>query len=325
MADNLMTEATQLYVQGLEEKLLFAESSLQTVERSLREKEQEVRTIKVELLNNQKAHACEIDEITSRHNDELKTQRTELQNNQKAHANEIYEIMSRHNDELKELRAEGEKGWTLANHMMRTLQKSKQLMKSREELVVAQAAKLNQVEKEVTEFKESVVKKVANLVLGIGKAANVTAGPMQMEHGNWKALEHCQEVLEQQSSSLNLLSTIASHGVQRNNSLRFNEDEEGHLVSATLCQCLPDLPDTPEPREVTLTLVKDEDSWSPHWSAWQFDDKCKTLILSNGTSIECGEGGSKARTRLKDLNMEVWEEEVEEVACQSCESFDDKH
>ena len=38
---------------------------------------------------------------------------------------------------------------------MGTLQKSKELMKSREELVVAQAAKLKEVEKEVTECKGS--------------------------------------------------------------------------------------------------------------------------------------------------------------------------
>ena len=30
------------------------------------------------------------------------------------------------------------------------------------------------------------------------------------------------------------------------------------------------------------------------------------------------EGGTKTRKRLKDLNSEIWEEEVEEVACQSC-------
>ena len=136
MADDLMTEAAKLHLQRLEEKLLLAETSLktaenslQTVESSLREKEQEVRTMKIELEDNQKAHANEIDEIKSRH------------------ASEVDEIKSRHNDEVKELRAEDEKSWTLVNHMMRALQKSKELMKSTEELVVAQAAKLKEVEK----------------------------------------------------------------------------------------------------------------------------------------------------------------------------------
>ena len=205
-----MTDSAQLYVQRLEEKLLFAktslisaESSLQAVESSLREKEQEIQSIKTELQNNQKSHASEIDEIKSRHNDELKT-----------------------------LREEGEKSWTLVNHLMRTLKKSKELMKSREELVVAQATKLKQVEKEVAECKENVVTKVANLVLGVSKAQNVTAGLMQMEQGNWEVLGHCREVLDKQASSLNLLSTIASYGVTRNNSLHFSEDEEGNLFYA---------------------------------------------------------------------------------------------
>ena len=116
-------------------------------------------------------------------------------------------------------------------------------------------------------------------------------------------------MIEKQSSSLELLSTIAGHGVTRNNSLRFTEDKDGNLVSAKLCQCIPDPPDTPEPSEVTLTLVKDEDSWAPEWSTWQYD-KCKTIALWNGTNLDCGEGGTKTRRRLKDLNLEVLEEEV---------------
>ena len=62
------------------------------------------------------------------------------------------------------------------------------------------------------------------------------------------------------------------------------------------------------------------DKWSTQWSAWKYDN-CETMILSNGTSIECGEGGRKTRMRL---NMEVWLEEVEEVACQHCSCFNYK-
>merc|ERR1712066_751707 len=100
------------------------------------------------------------------------------------------------------------------------------------------------------------------------------------------------------------------------------QDKEGRLVSATLCQCLPDPPKSPDLTEVTLSLVKDDNDWSPHWSAWQYD-KCNTITLTNGTRVECGEGGSKTRKRLKDLNMEVWEEEVEKVACPSCETYNE--
>jgi len=216
----------------------------------------------------------------------------------------------------------------------------------------AMADSLNSQQEEISELKavlqeeDSVKILLSNITTEMDALNEVT----QATEGNQEVLGKCQELLRKQSSGLNILrtlashtvtrkdslrydgqllspelhplSTIASHGVQRNNSLRFSEDEEGHLVSATLCQCLPDPPDTPEPTEVTLTLVKDEDSWSPQWSAWEYD-KCKTITLTNGTSIDCGEGGTKTRKRLKDLNMDVWEEEVEEVACQSCESFDD--
>ena len=82
LADNLMTETTQLYVQRLEEKLHFAEK--------------EVQTMKTELENNQKAHANEIDEIKSRH------------------ASEKDETKSRHNGDLKELREDGEKSWMVS-------------------------------------------------------------------------------------------------------------------------------------------------------------------------------------------------------------------
>merc|ERR1719239_566622 len=188
--------------------------------------------------------------------------------------------------------------------MMKALKKSKELMKSREELVMAQAAKLKQVEKEVTDYKEFVATNMANLITGSSKAVNISAGIAPEDEGNGEVLGQYQEVIEKQSSSIELLTTIASHGVAKNNSLRFSEDEEGHLVSANLCQCCYN------------------NDWSTHWSAWQYDNwLCETITLTNGTSIECGEGGTKTRRRVKDVNLEVWKEEVEEIACQSCEDF----
>ena len=145
---------------------------------------------------------------------------------------ELQAMKDNHASEMDERRAEGEKSWTLVNHLMRTLKKSNDLMMAREELVVAQAAKLKQVEKEVADYKEYVATKVANLLTGSSKAVDFPE-----DEGNWEVLGKCQEVIEKQSSSIELLSTIASHGVEKNNSLRFSEDEEGHLVSANLCQC----------------------------------------------------------------------------------------
>ena len=242
-----MTESAQLYVQRLEEKLLLAETSV-------REKEDKVQN---------------------------------LENTQKAQAIEIEEMKSSHKKEVKTLRTEGDKSWILIRHMMRTLKKSKELMKAKERLVVVQGAKLKQVEKEVTDCKENIVTKVATMMLGIGKAANVTAAIMRTEKGNWEVLSQCQAVLQKQTSNLNILGTIASYGARRNNSLRYSEDEEGNLAFAKFCQCLPDPPDFPELTEVTLALVRDDMSWSPQWSAWKFD-KCRTITLTNGTRIECG-------------------------------------
>jgi len=154
----------------------------------------------------------------------------------------------------------------------------------------------------VTEYKENVMTKVVNLVLGTSKAANVTAGLMQKEQGNWEVLDHYQQVVEQQANSLDLLTTIASYVVGKNNSLDFTADVDGHLVSAKLCQCCFN------------------NNWTTHWSSWQYDN-CEAIDLTNGTIVECGEEGRKTRKRLKDVNLEVWEEEVEEVVCQTCESF----
>ena len=55
--------------------------------------------------------------------------------------------------------------------MMRTFRKSKELMKAREGLVVAQAAKLKQVEKEMEEYKENFASNLAKLMTGSTKFA----------------------------------------------------------------------------------------------------------------------------------------------------------
>ena len=68
-------------------------------------------------------------------------------------------------------------------------------------------------------------------------------------------------------------------------------------------------------KDTTMTL---------EWSAWQFDDKCEEIGLSNGSSVECGhsgEGGKKTRTRNQILDGEVLRMEVEEIACPSCADF----
>ena len=71
---------------------------------------------------------------------------------------------------------------------------------------------------------------MANLLIGSSKTVNIPSGIVPEDEGSWEVLGQCRKVIEKQSSSLELLSTIAGHGVTRNNSLRLSEDEEGHLV-----------------------------------------------------------------------------------------------
>jgi len=458
--ENLLIEAVRLLqidnIQTLEEKLHLAESAL-------KEKEEEVQIIKVELENTQKAHALAMEEAMSTHQGEIQALRSELESAQtfhaeeivemrltnqnkilameresekiqKAHALEIEETQSRqkkeidtmkmeledikqahalqinetrsaHSEEMKQteslLEEKLQKSWILSTFMMKVLKKSEVLMKSREELILTQAVRLkeeanltiecmeegeeslriiNESQKviqsqretiedlkkvvieesslnttyheikeanllktncdippfltaitkalttqqlEIEELKAAVAgeNNVAELLTGINKEVTGRTRIEQAEAGNWEGLTRCQEVLQEQSSSLDLLKTLASYGVTRNNSLRYKEDEEGRLVSTGFCQCIPDLPELPESSKVSLTVTKDKDNWSPQWSVWEYDN-CKKVDLHDGTSIECGEG-SKSRRRLKDLNAEVWEEEVEEVACQfrNCECF----
>jgi len=186
---------------------------------------------------------------------------------------------------------------------------------------------LSTQEKEIELLKQTVASQanVVDLLTGISKgvvqgAAIVSGG----EARNWEVLEQCQDVLEKQSSGLDMLKTLASERVTRDNSLRFRQDRDGHIVSASFCQCIPD-PSYPQRTgsEVSLNLVATRedlttwmgtpDTWSPMWSAWQSKD-CDLVTLSNGTKIWRGEGGW-SRKRLKDLSARSWEEEVEEVAC----------
>merc|ERR1712004_782612 len=133
-------------------------------------------------------------------------------------------------------------------------------------------------------------------------------------HGNWGILEKCQDVLEKQSSSLDLLRTLASERVTRDNSLRFKQNGEGQIIAADFCQCIPEPPKLSSPNlAVSLSLAKVNDEWSATWSAWEYWN-CERKTMGNGATIDYGYG-SKTRRRLKALDDEIWEEDVEEVSC----------
>merc|ERR1712012_1377728 len=134
--------------------------------------------------------------------------------------------------------------------------------------------------------------------------------------GNWGILEECQDVLEKQSSSLDLLRTLASERVTRDNSLRFKQNGEGQIIAADFCQCIPEPPKLSSPNlAVSLFLARVNHQWSPVWaaSAWEYNN-CERKTMDNGATIDYGYG-SKTRRRLKALDDEIWEEDVEEVSC----------
>ena len=131
---------------------------------------------------------------------------------------------------------------------------------------------------------------------------------------NQGVLGKCQGLLKKQASGLNILRTLASHVVTRQDSLRYEEDVDGQILSAELRQY------SPEPcvnQTASVTLIRGEDTISLQWSSWQ---GCEGLRLPNGTNVECGEG-TKVRRRLKD---KTWDEEVEEEACPACPQFPDQ-
>ena len=120
---------------------------------------------------------------------------------------------------------------------------------------------------------------------------------------------------QKQSSGLDMLRTLASllRSLQtRENSFWFEEDDNGQLHSAELCQCIPEpLVD----KTLTLTLVRKNYIISAHLSSGKFDKcDCEGIHLPNGTSLECGEGMKEHRS-LKDINSNKWDEEVENSLC----------
>jgi len=175
---------------------------------------------------------------------------------------------------------------------------------------------LSTQQEEIQNLKKAVSKgnTVVDLLAGINNATNRGAEIVTAVHGNWEILEECQDVLEKQSLSLDLLRTLASERVTRDNSLRFKQNGEGQIIAADFCQCIPEPPKLLSPNlAVSLSLAKVNDAWSATWSAWEYN-YCERKSIDNGDTIDYGYG-SKTRRRLKALDDEIWEEDVEEVPC----------
>jgi len=177
---------------------------------------------------------------------------------------------------------------------------------------------LSTQQEEIQNLKKAVSSEnnVADLLAGINNATHRGAEIVAAVQGNWGILEECQGVLEKQSYSLDLLRTLASERVTRDNSLSFKQNGDGQIIAADFCQCIPEPPKLSLPNlAVSLSLAKVDDVWSATtmWSAWEYNN-CKRKTMGHGVIIDFG-SGSKTRRRLKSVDDDVWEEEVEEVSC----------
>jgi len=302
--------------------------------------------------------------------------------------------------ELEKKQEEMGKSWTLVSYMMKVMSSSREMMKSKEELVVTQAAKIKEMEKQVTDFsqttegtvrmmntshrvieaQERTIDELRRIVTEDSKLtdtyrelaavdliktncdippylsamadslnsqqeeiselkavlqeedsvkillSNITTEMdalnevTQATEGNQEVLGKCQELLRKQSSGLNILRTLASHTVTRKDSLRYEEDDDGQLLSAELRRQY-NLEHPVNQTAVSITLIRGEDTISLQWSSWQ---GCRGIRLPNGTNLECGES-TQVRRRLKNINLNnTWDEEVEEEPCPTCPQFADQ-
>ena len=181
---------------------------------------------------------------------------------------------------------------------------------------------LNSQQEEISELKAVLQEEegVKTLLSSIATEMSNFSKVLDTSEENWDVLVQSQRLLQKQSEGLHILRTLASHAVTRSTSLQYEEDDAGQILSAELCQCIPK---PPVNQTVTLTLVRDEDSISSQWSSWQYD-KCQGIHLSNGTILaDCGEG-TRERRRLKDINSNKWDEEVEKEQCPMCPQFPDQ-
>merc|ERR1712061_456480 len=176
---------------------------------------------------------------------------------------------------------------------------------------------LSTQQEEIENLKEAIAGEntVVDILVKINNTATRGAEIVHTEQGNWGILEQFQDVLEKQSSSLDLLRTLASERVTRDNSLRFKQDADGHIVAADFCQCIPDPPELSSPNleSVSLSLTLINNTWSPMWTTWEYNN-CERKTSSNGDGVDIG-NGHKTRRRLKALDAESWEEDVEEIPC----------
>eukprot|EP00092_Neocalanus_flemingeri_P087846 GFUD01110919.1.p1 GENE.GFUD01110919.1~~GFUD01110919.1.p1 ORF type:complete len:650 (-),score=161.53 GFUD01110919.1:50-1999(-) len=163
-----------------------------------------------------------------------------------------------------------------------------------------------------------------------------------------------QELVQKQSKSILMLRKLISYTVNSTSALRYQKDEEGTLLSAITCACIPDPPhgsglrpakityECTESRnksydlncvEGTCTIIEwpeceeeitedesnDEPSTRDHEEAtWKFVNCDKVYIAYLNKSVNCGIGGSTVGLWKTRVGQGVFNQEVS-VPCIECE------
>jgi len=98
------------------------------------------------------------------------------------------------------------------------------------------AESLSSQQEEISELKAVLQEEdsVKILLSNITTEMDALNEVIQVTDMNQEVLGKCQELLKKQASGLNILRTLASHVVTKNDSLRYEEDDDGQILSAEL-------------------------------------------------------------------------------------------
>jgi len=127
---------------------------------------------------------------------------------------------------------------------------------------------------------------------------------------NWDILGNYQKVIEKQSKNIQQLSSIASYASEVTAAFRYLEDGSGNLVSASSCQCIPKFEDD---NIISVVLESQGQKVFSTWTPWEYQN-CFQREISDNVTVDCGLG-SKRRTRVVNVDSDLWEEETETEGC----------
>eukprot|EP00092_Neocalanus_flemingeri_P017051 GFUD01018439.1.p1 GENE.GFUD01018439.1~~GFUD01018439.1.p1 ORF type:complete len:695 (-),score=178.49 GFUD01018439.1:95-2092(-) len=157
-------------------------------------------------------------------------------------------------------------------------------------------------------------------------------------------------LIVKQSESISLLRAIMSYTVNSTSALRYEETEDGTLLSASTCACIPDPPtsgltpaqityecaearhksynlncvkgtctneDWPECDEEITEMVINDVRADHEEVIWQFFNCHEVFIMYLNKTVNCGMGGSKVGLMNKIVGQGVFNQKVS-VPCMEC-------